>query len=109
MSTGVDGVTSPHSIHRCDNQRNLWLIIYFKAGSAKAVGEVRVTTTEVVTTATTTSSQRTLQIVDGAVQSVKVSESKATLLNTHKSVVATHPSRYAGVINSKERIMYNCM
>jgi len=102
-------VSHPHSIHCCDNQRNLWLIIYFKAGSAKALGEVRVTTTEVVTTATTTSSQRTLQIVDGAVQSVKVSESKATLLNTHKSVVATHPSRYAGVINNKETIMYNCI
>jgi hypothetical protein len=71
-------------------------IFCFKAVSAKAQGEVRVTTTEVVTTATTTSTQRTLQIVDGAVQSVKVSESKATLLNTHKSVVASHPSRYAG-------------
>lgn len=72
------------------------MIIYFKAGPTKAPGEVRVITTEVVTTATTTSSQRTLQIVDGAVQSVKVSESKATLLNTHKSVVASRPSRYAG-------------
>jgi len=69
---------------------------YFQTGSAKALGEVRVTTTEVVTTATTTSSQHTRQIVDGAVQSVKVSESKATLLNTRKSVVASHPSRYAG-------------
>jgi hypothetical protein len=68
----------------------------FKGGSTKGLGEVRITKTEVVTTATTTSSQRTLQIVDGAVQSVKVTESKATLLNTHKSVVASHPSRYAG-------------
>lgn len=63
-----------------------------KGGSTKALGEVRVSKTEVVTTTTTTSSQRTLQIVDGAVQSVKVTESKATLLNTHKSVVASRPS-----------------
>lgn len=59
------------------------------------MGEGHVTTlNEVVTTTTTTSSQHTLKIVDGAVQSVKVTESKATLLNTHKSVVASHSSRY---------------
>jgi len=51
-------------------------------------------TSEIVTTTTTTSSQHTLRIVDGAVESVKVTESKAVLLNTHKTVVASHPSRY---------------
>jgi hypothetical protein len=68
--------------------------IYFKVDAST----VQVTTTnEVVTTTTTTSLQHTLRIVDGAVQSVEVTESKASLLNTHKSVVASHPSRYAGV------------
>jgi hypothetical protein len=69
--------------------------LYFKGDATAVTGEGEVmTTNEVVTTTTTTSSQHTLRIVDGAVQSVKVTESKATLLNTHKSVVASHPSRY---------------
>jgi hypothetical protein len=69
--------------------------IYFKVDATTVMGEGQVMTmNEVVTTTTTTSSQHTLRIVDGAVQSVKVTESKATLLNAHKSVVASHPSRY---------------
>jgi hypothetical protein len=67
---------------------------HFKDASTAAVDDVHVTTTsEVVTTTTTTSSRHTLKIVDGTVRTLKVTESKATLLNTHKSVVASHPSR----------------
>ncbi|PNF38728.1 hypothetical protein B7P43_G14361 [Cryptotermes secundus] len=64
-----------------------------KDASIIEVDDVHVTTTsEVVTTTTTTSSRHTLKIVDGTVRNIKVTESKATLLNTHKSVVASHPS-----------------
>ncbi|XP_069695049.1 nucleosome-remodeling factor subunit NURF301 isoform X3 [Periplaneta americana] len=48
------------------------------------------TTTTTATTTTTTTSQHTLRIVDGAIQSVKVTESKATVLNTQKSVMSSN-------------------
>jgi hypothetical protein len=68
---------------------------HFKDASTDvAVDDVHVTTTsELVTTTTTTSTRHTLKVVDGTVRTLKVTESKATLLNTHKNVVATHPSR----------------
>ncbi|KAJ4445599.1 hypothetical protein ANN_12281 [Periplaneta americana] len=48
------------------------------------------TTTTTATTTTTTTSQHTLRIVDGAIQSVKVTESKATVFNTQKSVMSSN-------------------
>ncbi|PSN39772.1 hypothetical protein C0J52_15320, partial [Blattella germanica] len=52
--------------------------------------EVQVTTTTTTTTTTTATTQQTLHIVDGAVQSVKVTESKAVLQNTQTNVVASN-------------------
>jgi hypothetical protein len=67
---------------------------HFKDVSTGALVDVHVTTTsQVVTTTTTTTSRHTVKIADGTVRTLKVTESKATLLNTHKSVVASHPSR----------------